>query len=122
MISIKWMPGIGLLMLVSACASPDQSRDQAARLTAPGGEVLQQAVEAAMGVPVMLADDTLLNSSQLIIERRQRRQLDQGLLMGTDLTGPVEQFTLVRNGEECLLIKRSDKSRWPLRSLHCVAE
>lgn len=112
----------GLVLLVSACATPDPAQDQLARLTETGGEPLQQVVEKALGVPVMLGADTFINSSQLFIERKQHRHLEQGLVMGTDLSGPKEQFTLVSNGEQCFLIKRSNNSRWPLKKLRCVAE
>jgi hypothetical protein len=115
----------GIIVQTVACATPDPALDQAARIIEPSAatrEVVQAAVEEAVGVPVMLADDVFGNTSRLIIERRQHRHLEQGLVMGTDLSGPVEQFVLMRNGEVCLLVRQRDNSRWPLKGVHCVAE
>lgn len=120
--------GTGCLVVqahLCACTTPDPQADQAALLVAPDRATyadLSEVMEQAVGVPVMLADDTLVHSSQLIIERKQHRHLEQGVVMGTDLSGPPERFTLVRNGEQCLLIKASDNSRWPLKKSVCVAE
>lgn len=119
--------GVCLSASLMACATPatDPADDRQARLAEPSSstrQVIQQVVEAAVGVPVMLADDVLGNSSRLIIERKQRRHLEQGIVMGTDLSGPGEQFILMRNGEHCLLVRTSDQSRWPLKGVHCVTE
>lgn len=122
----------GMLIMVSACAAPDcatshstlleAEADRPARFAAPAVKQLQVTVERAMGVPVMLANDSLLNTSRLIIERKPHRQLETGLVMGTDLSGPIEQFTLMRNGDQCLLVKHSDNSRWPINEVQCVVE
>lgn len=117
--------GCAILWLV-ACATPaqDPQADRPARLAEPSAssrEQVQKVVEKALGVPVMLADDVLSASSRLVIERKQHRHLEQGLVMGNDLSGPGEQFILMRNGEACVLVRVADQSRWPLK-LACVVE
>lgn len=114
------------ILLLVACATPaqDPQADRPARLVEPSAssrEQVQKVVEKALGVPVMLADDVLSASSRLVIERKQHRHLEQGLVMGNDLSGPGEQFILMRNGEACVLVRVADQSRWPLK-LACVVE
>ena len=106
-------------VLLTACATADSDprADRPARLADPSPatcEQVQHVVEKALGMPVILADDVFSSSSRLIIERKQHRHLEQGLVMGTDLSGPGEQFVLVRNGDVCLLVRAADQSRWPL--------
>ena len=115
-----------LAVLFTACATPDLDprADRPARLADPSPatrEQVQQVVEKALGIPVMLADDVFSSSSRLIIERKHHRHLEQGLVMGTDLSGPGEQFVLMRNGDVCLLVRAADQSRWPL-NVDCVVE
>lgn len=119
-----WAGFLGLIIVTAGCATSAPLQDQPARLTKPGAAVLQQTVERALGTSVMLAEDTLINSSQLIIERQRRRGLGlgQGLIHGSDLSAPLETFTLLRSDDHCVLVKSSDQTRWPLEGLDCIAE
>ena len=122
--NIGWLLPVAILLSACVPAELDPRADLPARLADPSPatrEQVQQVVEKALGIPVMLADDVFSSSSRLIIERKQHRHLEQGLVMGTDLSGPGEQFVLMRNGDVCLLVRAADQSRWPL-DVDCVAE
>jgi hypothetical protein len=82
---------------------------------------LQEAVNAALGADVLLADDALTDSSTLIIERRRAQSLDGRIAEGRTMEMPV-QFRLVTDGSKCILIDQRDGSRHLLAATRCVAE
>ena len=110
------------LITLAACQTRLQANDLPAVLestTAASRAELVNVVSAALnGLKVMLGDDALLNSSSLIIERKQQRDIqgrtDSGRVMETP-----EIFDLVIIGSSCVLIRRRDESRYDLKQAVC---
>ena len=75
--------------------------------------------EAFNGRAVTIADDALTRDSVLIIERRERRDLEGNRADGRVLEAP-EQFRLVLRDTHCELIRASDERRWKLTETSCV--
>jgi hypothetical protein len=82
---------------------------------------LQAAVNEALGADVMLADDALTASSLLTIERWPAGTMDNPVPQGRILEKPI-LLQLVRNGDDCFLVKQSDGSRYLLSNTDCEAE
>lgn len=85
--------------------------------------ILERAVSQALnGASVNLADDALTRQSNLVVERRPLRSLQEpGGLQGRKLEKP-EKFRLMTDGTDCWLLKLSDGSRWPLPGPRCIPE
>ncbi|MFD1581889.1 hypothetical protein [Microbulbifer halophilus] len=115
------------MALLTAC-SVQTARSEAvpALLVSPDPSVhavLERTVSQALnGASANLADDALTRQSNLIVERRPLRSLQEpGGLHGRKLEKP-EKFRLMTDGAECWLLKSSDGSRWPLPGVRCVPE
>jgi len=103
---------------LAACASPVSRSDVPAVITAStpaSREELARVVSVALhNARVTLADDALTKENLLIIERA-RLQVD-----GRVVEKP-EQFELVKNGSQCVLIHRRTGERYPLARTTCRA-
>jgi hypothetical protein len=83
---------------------------------------LQRIVNLALGRSgVLLADDALRNSSELIIEPARPRDDAGHLLNGRDTRAP-EHFRLLVDGPHCYLRRESTRRRFELMATHCVAQ
>ncbi len=113
-----------LWLLLSGCQTVDADLDRPARIVnadADSRAALQAAVNEALGTEVMLADTALTDSSRLTIERWPAGTMDNPVPQGRILEKPI-QFQLVRNGDDCVLVKKSDGSRYLLSDTDCEAE
>jgi hypothetical protein len=121
---IRAILGASLGLLLTGCQTVNADYDQAARIVEPDTEsraALQAAVNEALGAEVMLADDALTASSLLTIERWPVGTMEDPLPEGRRLDKPI-QFRLVKNGDECVLVKQADGARYPLADTECEAE
>lgn len=106
------------------CQTVATDLDQPARLTNTSDasrNALQSAVNAALGMEIVLADDALTSTSLLIIERNPRGRIDGAATQGRIMDAPI-QFRLVINGTDCLLVDQRDQSRHLLEKAVCVPE
>ena len=113
-----------VVVAITACTLADSRQDQPAVIfdsSAQSRASVQKVVSDALGMPVALADDVFADTSQLIIERQRHRNLNQGVLLGTDLSLRTEQFLLVINDQDCVLIRLATKARWLLPDVKCKA-
>ncbi len=113
-----------LWLMLSGCQTVDADLDRPARIVnadADSRAALQAAVNEALGTEVMLADTALTDSSRLTIERWPAGTMDNPVPQGRILEKPI-QFQLVRNGDDCVLVKKSDGSRYLLSDTDCEAE
>jgi hypothetical protein len=109
----------GVLALASCHARTPP--DVPAVATNPGPESraeLRRVVSDALGVPVTLAEDALVNDSTLIVERTIRRDAQGRPLDGRE-KGRPEHFRLVKSGEGCVLVHESTGRRFPLSAVSC---
>jgi len=75
---------------------------------------LSQAVGSALGgQPVALADDALTRSSTLIVDRTGRRDPAGLPVTGRD-TGRPDRFSLLKQGDSCILVHEKDGKRMAL--------
>ena len=113
-----------LWVMLSGCQTVDADNDRPARIVnadADSRAALQTVVNEALGTEVMLADTALTDSSLLTIERWPAGTMDNPVPQGRILEKPI-QFQLVRNGDDCVLVKKSDGSRFLLSDTDCEAE
>ena len=82
---------------------------------------LQDAVDAALGAGVPIAEDALTRSSVLTIERKLPRDLQGSPAQGRTMDAPI-QFRLVLGEAGCTLIDTRDNSRRVLEHTTCVPE
>jgi hypothetical protein len=81
---------------------------------------LKRVVGEALGQSnVLLAEDALTTSSELIIEPARPRDATGRLLQGRELT-PPQRFHLQLTGTRCELVHESTQRRYPLRSVRCT--
>jgi len=108
----------------TACQTVEADYDRPARIVNPDAAsraALQAAVNEALGNEVLLADDALTESSWLAIENWPAGTMDNPVPQGRILEKPL-QFQLVRNGDDCVLIRQRDGARYPLADTNCEAE
>lgn len=106
------------------CQTVETSNDQPARIiNADTGSrtALQRTVDGALGTHVILPDSALTDSSLLTIEKRPPRTMENPVPQGREMQMPI-QFRLVRNGNRCVLIRPSDRSRYALNDTSCTPE
>lgn len=111
------------MTVLVACQTVATNHDQPARIVDPGvasRAALQQLVNALLNTEVAVADDALTDSSVLIIERSIPRSLEGSPAQGRTMESPF-QFSLVINGDDCVLIDQRDQSRHELSDTSCVA-
>lgn len=118
------MAGAGLVLSMSACQTYDTGHDAPSRIVdasdASRAE-LQQAVDRATGVHVLLAENALTDSSVLTLERNQPATMQNPLPQGRITEMPI-QFRLVKRGQDCFLIDQRDQTRYLLETTRCVPE
>lgn len=118
------MLALSAVFTMAACHSRLHASDLPAVLTTSTPESRAELVnvvsKALNGSEALLADDALMKSSSLIVERKQRRDI-QGRIGSGRLTDLPERFELVINGSRCVLILKRDESRTVLKKAKCKA-
>ena len=104
----------------ASAAAPTSAPAAIIDSTASSRTDIRQAVTAALGTEVLIADDALTTSSLLIIERRSRRSIDGRVGSGRVVT-PPEIFQLVLDDDQCILIHRRTGEAYPLENARCSA-
>ncbi|MGQ9426854.1 hypothetical protein ACXYTJ_12730 [Gilvimarinus sp. F26214L] len=112
-------------LLLVACKKGTLQHEVPAVLSEPGPEVraeLRKTVAAAMNrESILLAEDALVTSSQLIVERKVQRDPQGGRILGRDL-GEPEHFRLSQRDGACVLEQQSSGRSWVLKSARCRPE
>jgi hypothetical protein len=115
--------GVTIATLLSSFACTTIAAEQPAVLVDPGeadrAELMRVLRGALNGAPLVLADDALTRESMLTVEVQPTRTLENPPATGRVLTMP-EQFRLMLDGDGCVLVRRSDGARFPLR-VRCAA-
>ena len=83
-------------------------------------ELMRVVTTAVNDTAIALADDALTESSSLTVERSPPRSIEAQPATGRLLDQPV-RFSLVMNGDNCVLINEADGRRWRLFQTECVA-
>lgn len=107
-----------------ACQSLAGDYDRPARIVnadAGSRAALRAAVNEALGVEVILADTALTASSLLTIEHWPAGSIDNPVPQGRIEDAPVH-FRLVKNGDDCVLVRQADGTRYPLADTECAVE
>lgn len=116
---------IASTMLATACNNLSAANDVPALIAQSSiqsrAELLRVVSVALNGVQVMLADDALTRNSLLTIERKPHRDLQGRQATGRQLGRP-EQFRLVLNRSDCILVNLRNDERWQLTETSCVPE
>lgn len=116
---------IGVALFVSACNTLSAANDVAAVISQPSDESraeLARVVSSALnGIRITLAEDALTRGSLLILERNPHRDLQGRRISGRN-PGRPEQFRLVINGSDCILVHQSSGFRWHLKETKCAPE
>ena len=111
------------LLLASCQAMPGQY-DQPARIVNPtpaSRAELQDAVNRAVGVEVLLADSALTDRSVLVIERSPPPTMENPVPGGRTMERPI-RFLLVISEGDCVLIDERNDARYLLQSTTCVTD
>ena len=110
-----------IALLLCACASSQPQADVPAIIVGPSQAShadLLAAVTHALGIAdVTIATDALTTDNTLIIERSRATDPSRQL-SGRDL-GKPELFTLVKNGNRCVLIRMNSAMRQVLPHTSC---
>ena len=111
-------------LLLSACAaSVPATQDVPALITNASiqtREEIRNVIGVALnGAPVTIADDALTRESSISIERTPVRD-ERGLLVNGRDPGRPEIFELVRNGRECVLVRKKTGTRSVLKVVQCA--
>ena len=121
----KYLIGLTLCLLLTACKAQDVQLEAPALLTNPGESMLEQLEqtlsEAMDGAKVTLTADVFTKTSVLVIERGLRRGIDGNAELGRDLGRPY-RFQLLTNGSNCVLLDPQTGVRWPLIGAVCRTE
>lgn len=111
-----------LMIATEGCRTVPERREQRAVIIHPGGQswaALSDAVSKALnGARVRLADDALINTDLLIVEREQLRDPSGLPINGREREMP-EQFRLVKAGDQCILVHTRTGRRFPLSGVDC---
>jgi hypothetical protein len=111
--------------LLSACASSQAQEGVPAVITNPTtesrAELLRAVSDALGGAAVTLADDALTSASSLTIDRTAARDAAGRRLNGRELGRP-EQFHLLKQGNQCVLVHENSGKRQVLVSARCQPE
>ena len=111
-------------LAMTGCKTIGSGEDLPARVTNPTIEsraALQQAVNDAMNMNVLIADDALTDSSLLILERSPPRSMQNLPATGRNMDSAI-QLRLVINGNDCILVDTRDAARYLLENTTCVKE
>ena len=103
-----------------AAATPTSAPAAIIDSTASSRTDIRQAVTAALGTKVLIADDALTTSSLLIIDRRPQNTID-GRIGSGRILDPPETFQLVLDENQCILVHRRTEEAYPLENARCRA-
>ncbi len=115
---------VSLWLTLSGCETINANDDRPARVVNPDAEsraALRTAISEALGADVLLADDALTDDSLLTIERWPTGTMEDPVPQGRVLEKPI-LFQLVTNGDDCVLVRKSDGARYLLSDTDCEAE
>jgi hypothetical protein len=116
----RWC-AVALLALLQGCVRTQTREEVAAVFTPPmenNRSALQIALRQVFRRPVLLADDALAVEPTLIIAPTPARVGGQ-LIDGRRTASAAEQFSLVRTGNRCALIRQRTGQRLTLHGAHC---
>ena len=116
--------GALLFAVMLGCQTVEPDYDKPARIIDvddASRSALQQAVDAAIGTNVTLADNALTDTSLLTLENRPPRSMTNPNPQGRIMEIPI-QFQLIKNGNDCILIDQRDRSRQVLSGTSCEIE
>lgn len=120
-----WLSIAIAAMVLFACKNSDTRQEIPARIIAPTAEsraeLLDVVSNALHNANLTLADDALTKSSLLVIERKRHRDLNNNPVIGRELSQP-EQFRLLLDGNQCVLIHLNNGNHRVLMNTHCIAE
>lgn len=111
----------GFLVGCQGFAVADEVPARIINLTDESHDALHAAVKAAVKTDVYIAHDALTESSVLVIELSPPRRLDVPVSGDRIYTAPL-RFTLVKKGDECVLVDGRDGGRYPLQNTECAPE
>jgi len=113
-------------LAAAACQHLEQSADQPALLV-ESTPAVQAEIFAALSValgraPTAIATDAFTRSSDLVIEPAALGDAQNPALTGRTLAASVQRFSLVIDGQQCLLLRAADGWRQQLQQARCVPE
>ena len=111
-------------LVISACQVTNADSDHTARMVDPdesSREELRATIKEVLGADVLLSDDALVNSSSLVIESWPAGTIANPVPHGRALGRPIT-FQLVKNGQDCVLVRQTDGRRFKLHSIQCEPE
>jgi len=121
----KYLTGLTLCLLLTACKAQDVQPEVPALLTNPAPSMqqqLEQTLSDAMGgTKVTLAADVFTTSSVLVIERGLKRGIEGNAELGRNLGRPY-RFQLLTDGSNCVVLDPQTGLRWPLTGAVCRTE
>lgn len=114
-----------VILIISACRTPEEEMASPALLSNPGPEArqeLEQTISTALdGARITISEDAFTVSSVLVIERGMRRSINRSPELGRDLGQPY-RFQLIIADSQCMLVDEQSGERWPLSKVECVGQ
>lgn len=121
---MKFLPLVFFALLLTSCKH-SSVQDGAPAVLIESDELarqeIQQHMEDVLGGSVLLAEDVLSRSSEIVVERRAQSDPLGNRLPGRILTEP-DRFRLTINQEgQCILVHENSGRHWLLQESRCVA-
>ncbi len=109
-------------LALSGCQSTAQEETLSAAViinsNAKTTQELTQIISQTLGAEVIIADDALTQNHWLIVERKQHRNIEHGVLDGRSDETP-ENFKLVMKKDKCVLTYPKKQREWVLKNVRC---
>ncbi|MGX5200820.1 hypothetical protein [Aliikangiella sp. IMCC44632] len=113
----------GLTLLISGCQSKAEQHPIKAKIVqhdASSRAEIAAIISAALGTQqIQLGNALFLNTNKLVVQRKQQRNLQQGVINGRDHQVPSLFLLSIENGQCKITLESSNKS-WPLKRATCV--
>jgi hypothetical protein len=120
-----WLLGAGAVavMAAAACTSTSASESESPAVLQTSSDATRAVIAAAVkdmlqGAQVTLAEDALVHDSRITVERVRPRDTKGQLLNGRVLERP-EQFQLLKQQGQCVLVHQGSGRRKVLESVGC---
>jgi hypothetical protein len=112
-----------VVLLIGGCQSHAQQEQIKAKILQHDANSVAEItaiISSALGTQqIQLGDVLFINTNKLVIQRKQHRNLQQGVVNGRDLQVPTLFLLSIEDGQ-CQITQASNQQSWPVKRATCV--